>query len=111
MGWSWPVRGAFWCIAAGPVLAFSVAALGALLRAPEVPDPIKGLITGRGSLAIVMLFAVVLGPIYEELFFRGFLFPLLERSFGALAGILLSALPSRCCMEPRMNGPGNRSRW
>ena len=40
-----------------------------------------------------MLFAVVLGPIYEELFFRGFLFPLLAKTFGAAAGIILSALP------------------
>jgi membrane protease YdiL (CAAX protease family) len=93
MGWSWPVRGAWWCIAGGPVLAFSVAVLGVVLRAPEVPDPVKDLITGRASLAIVMLFAAVLGPIYEELFFRGFLFPLLAKSFGALAGVLLSALP------------------
>jgi membrane protease YdiL (CAAX protease family) len=93
MGWSWPVRGAWWCLAAGPVLAFFIPALGVALRAPEVPDPIKDLITGRGSLAIVMLFVVVLGPIYEELFFRGFLYPLLAKSFGAPAGILLSALP------------------
>lgn len=93
MGWSWPVRGAFWCIAGGPVLAVSIAVLGVLLRAPEVPDPVKELITSRVSLAIVMLFAAVLGPIYEELFFRGFLFPLLAKSFGAAAGVLLSALP------------------
>ena len=64
-----------------------------LLRAPEVPDPVKDLITGRASLVIVMVFAVVLGPIYEELFFRGFLFPLLAKTFGAAAGIFLSALP------------------
>jgi uncharacterized protein len=93
MGWSWPVRGAWWCAAAGPALAFVIPALGVALRAPEVPDPIKDLITGRASLAIVMLFVVVLGPIYEELFFRGFLYPLLAKSFGAPSGILLSALP------------------
>src|SRR5580692_3586324 len=28
MGWSWPVRGAWWCLAAGPVLAFFIPALG-----------------------------------------------------------------------------------
>lgn len=93
MGWSRPVRGAWWCAAGGPVLALAVGSLGVLLRAPEIPDPVKGLITGRASLAIVMLFAVALGPIYEELFFRGFLFPLLKKSFGAVAGVLLSALP------------------
>lgn len=93
MGWSRPIRGLWWCVAGGPVLAVAVLALGALLRAPEPPDPVKELITGRASLFIVMLFAVALGPMYEELFFRGFLFPLLAKSFGAVAGIFLSAIP------------------
>jgi uncharacterized protein len=93
LGWVRPVRGAWWCVVGGPLLAVSVAVLGAALRAPELPDPVKGLITGRASLIIVMIFAVVLGPIYEELFFRGFLFPLLAKTFGAAGGIFLSALP------------------
>lgn len=93
MGWSWPVRGAWWCVISGPVLAFALAALGVVLRAPELPDPVKDLVTSRVSLVIVMVYASVLGPIYEELFFRGFLFPLLRKSFGPAAGILLSALP------------------
>lgn len=93
LGWSWPVPGALWAALAGPVLAFALGSLGVVLHAPEVPDPVKELITGRASLFIVMLFAVVFGPTYEELFFRGFLFPLLAKSFGAVAGILLSALP------------------
>src|SRR5579862_9604815 len=32
MGWFWPVPGWWWCLAAGPVLAFSIAALGVVLR-------------------------------------------------------------------------------
>ncbi len=93
LGWVRPLRGAWWCVVGGPLLAVSVAVLGAAFHAPEGPDPVRGLITGRASLVIVMLFAVVLGPIFEELFFRGFLFPLLAKTFGAAAGIFLSALP------------------
>jgi len=93
MGWSLPVRGAWWCVLAGPLLAIAGSALAVVLHAPDVPDPIKDLITNRASLIIVMIFAVGLGPVYEELFFRGFLFPLLARSFGAAAGIVLTALP------------------
>ena len=106
LGWSWPVRGWWWCLLAGPVLAIGVAALGPVLRAPELPDPVKELITGRASLLIVMLFAVVLGPIYEELFFRGFLFPLLAKSFGAAAGILLSSV-----LFGLLHGAQNRWAW
>jgi membrane protease YdiL (CAAX protease family) len=93
MGWAMPVRGAWWCVLGGPALAIGGSVLGVLLHAPEMPDPIKDLITNRLSLVIVMIFVVGLGPLYEELFFRGFLFPLLAKSFGAVAGILLSALP------------------
>jgi membrane protease YdiL (CAAX protease family) len=93
LGWSLPVRGAWWCVLAGPLLAIAGSALAVLLRAPEMPDPIKDLMTDRVSRVIVMVFVVSLGPIYEELFFRGFLFPLLARTFGAIAGIFLTALP------------------
>ena len=40
-----------------------------------------------------MLFVVVLGPVFEELVFRGFLLPLLVQTFGPAGGILLTALP------------------
>ena len=38
-------------------------------------------------------FAVTLGPLMEELFFRGFLYPVVARRLGAGWGILLTALP------------------
>ena len=93
LGWSWPVRGARICVLAAPALAIASSLLGVVLHAPEVPDPIRGLITSRASLLLVLLFVVVFGPVFEELVFRGFLFPLLAKSFGAAAGIVLTALP------------------
>jgi membrane protease YdiL (CAAX protease family) len=38
-------------------------------------------------------FAITIGPLMEELFFRGFLYPVLARRLGAVWGILLTALP------------------
>jgi membrane protease YdiL (CAAX protease family) len=38
-------------------------------------------------------FAVTLGPLMEELFFRGFLYPVIARRLGAFWGIILTALP------------------
>ncbi len=93
LGWVYPVRGAWWCIAAAPLLAVGTSVIGVFLREPEVVDPIKDLISNRASLVIVMLFVTIFGPIYEELFFRGFLYPLLEKTFGAVGGIVLSAIP------------------
>ena len=67
--------------------------LGVLLRAPTDSSQIEGLIKSRASLAAVMLFGVVLAPIFEEMLFRGFLLPLLARSVGPWLGILLTAVP------------------
>ena len=36
---------------------------------------------------------MIIGPVCEELAFRGFLMPLLVRSFGWVAGIIGAALP------------------
>jgi membrane protease YdiL (CAAX protease family) len=92
LGWT-RFRLAFLFVAVGPVLAIGTSALGVWLRAPDLPSPIQGLISDRRSLFITMLFATVFGPIFEELLFRGFLFPLLARSTGPWLGIVLTAVP------------------
>jgi len=91
LGWTIPSRGILLCILAGPALAIALAALGALLRAPE-ELVIQNLMTDRLSLIAVVAFGSVLGPFFEELVFRGFIFPLLARSLGAWPGILLTAV-------------------
>jgi uncharacterized protein len=77
----------------GFVLAFAVALLGSLLRTPDVDTPMKQLLSDRGSIVLIAVFAVTLGPLCEELAFRGFLQPVLVRSFGVVAGIVLAAVP------------------
>jgi CAAX protease family protein len=77
----------------GFVLAFAVALLGSLLHTPDIDTPMKELLADRGSIVLIAIFAVTLGPLCEELAFRGFLQPVLVRSFGAIAGILLAAIP------------------
>jgi hypothetical protein len=42
---------------------------------------------------LTVAFAVTLGPLMEELFFRGFLYPVVARRLGAFWGIVLTALP------------------
>ncbi|HTM50810.1 MAG TPA: type II CAAX endopeptidase family protein [Bryobacteraceae bacterium] len=76
--------------ALGMTLAFLVGMLGAVLKTPEVPSPMKELLDDRVSLIAVAFFGVTLGPLCEEIAFRGFLQPLFMRSLGAPGGILLS---------------------
>jgi len=91
MGWVVPERGARWCVFGGPALAIGLSMLGVALRTPAIPTPVESLISGRGSLLLVAFFAVVLGPVFEELLFRGFFQPLLERALGTWPAILLAA--------------------
>lgn len=80
-------------VLAGMVLAFGVGIVGALLRTPDLDTPMKALLSDRTSVLLVGLAASTIGPVCEELAFRGFLQPLLSRSLGAGPGILLAALP------------------
>jgi hypothetical protein len=76
----------------GVALAFGVAGLAALLHTPKVPSPMDKLAASPVSMAIFGVMAVTIAPLFEELLFRGFIQPLLSRTFGAAIGILLTAL-------------------
>jgi len=77
----------------GFVLAFGVALVGRLLQTPDLNTPMKQLLSDRSSILLIAIFAVTLGPLCEELAFRGFLQPLLARSFGPVLGVVLAAVP------------------
>jgi uncharacterized protein len=76
----------------GVVLAIVVVLLGALLRLPNVETPFDKLLNDLPSRIAISAFGTTLGPIIEELLFRGFLQPLLVDSFGVLPGILATSL-------------------
>jgi uncharacterized protein len=90
LGWT-AFRLPFLIAATGPMLAISSSAVGVLLKAPPLPSPIEDLISDRRSLFIMMLFLTLIGPVFEELMFRGFLFPLLARSTGPWPAIFVTA--------------------
>lgn len=93
LGWTLRFRGALLSLAAGPLLAVAVSALGVLMRTPAAPNPIQEMIRDQGSLTIVVSFGVLAAPFFEELFFRGFLLPLFQRSLGPWLGVLVTAIP------------------
>jgi len=74
---------------AGPFLTVVVSMVGLALRAPAIDSPIEEIIEDRRALMLVVL----LGPVFEELVFRGFLYPLFARSLGAWPAILATAIP------------------
>ncbi|MBI4877645.1 MAG: CPBP family intramembrane metalloprotease [Acidobacteria bacterium] len=93
LGWVKPRYGLVHSTLGGTLVALAIAALGVLMKTPEINMPIRELLTDRFSVLLVGVFATTLGPLCEELAFRGFLLPLVARSTGPAAGVILAALP------------------
>lgn len=93
LGWFYPGHAIMLSAATGPLLAIATSFLGLALHTPLVDMPFRKLLEGRHSLALFGVFSVILGPLTEELAFRGFLMPLLSRSMGSAAGVILTAIP------------------
>ena len=82
-----------WVVICGVATAYLVAILGQLIHTPTTKNTMTELMEDRVSLLLMTVFGVTLGPLCEELAFRGFLQPLLVRSLGAVPGIVLAAVP------------------
>lgn len=90
LGWRFPYQGMVMTLFGGPLLAIGIGYIGYILRTPDVPTPFRQMLDNRPTFILFAVFVVIVGPLCEELAFRGFLMPLLVRSFGAAAGILVT---------------------
>ena len=93
MAWRVPWPRIRWTIGIGPALVLAVVVLGEAMHTPVIDNPIQRLLKDNWSIFMVGFFATTLGPLVEELIFRGFLQPLMTRTFGVMAGIALASLP------------------
>lgn len=93
IGWNVRVPGIDWAFGLGLLVGGLTIALGVLLKTPKVASPMDAIMRDPRNVPVVALFATTLGPVAEEIIFRGFLLPLLVRSMGAVLGVLFSALP------------------
>jgi len=93
LGWKiLPFPGSIIPFVAGPALALALGYLGYILKAPMIKLPFEQMLEDRPTTIFFAVFVVILGPLCEELAFRGFLMPLLMRSLGAVPGILATSL-------------------
>jgi membrane protease YdiL (CAAX protease family) len=92
LGWKFPFPGIFASLFGGPILAIALGYLGIVFRTPETQLPFQQMLENRPTVILFAIFVVILGPLCEELAFRGFLMPLLMRSFGAASGIIGTGL-------------------
>ena len=93
LGWTSGSLPFLWNVICGLGAAFIVAGMSYLIHTPNVSTPLTDLMQDRTSVILLATFGVTLGPLCEELAFRGFLQPLLVRSLGAVPGILAATIP------------------
>jgi uncharacterized protein len=91
--WNWPQgQRALLALALGAVTLLILGLLQSVLPMPK-DTPFDHLFDRPRDAFLLALLAVTVGPLMEELFFRGFLYPVLERRIGAAWAIVLTALP------------------
>lgn len=85
--WNWP-QGWAGFLAGGAILYLALVGLGQVLPLPK-HLPIDRFFATPREAWIMSAFAVTMAPLMEELFFRGFLYPVLARRIGMVASILI----------------------
>jgi uncharacterized protein len=93
ISWNGGAPGIHWAFAWGLTLGLVVILIGVALRTPPINSPMDAIMRNPANVPWIVLFAVTIGPLVEELVFRGLVLPLLARSIGAIAAIVLVAIP------------------
>lgn len=62
--------------------------LGSVTVGTKAKLPIEAFFQDRRTALLLMLMSVLLAPLFEETIFRGYIYPVVARSFGVTAGII-----------------------
>jgi membrane protease YdiL (CAAX protease family) len=89
--WRWP-RNAWGLLLLGAFMLLVLSMVENLLPMPK-DTPFDKLFASPRDAYLIAIIAVSLGPLVEELFFRGFLYPVLARRTGVLLAIVFTAIP------------------
>lgn len=89
--WNWPGAAGISLVGVG-VLMLGFDMLGRFLPMPKT-TPFDQFFDSPMDAYLTAAFAISLGPLMEEIFFRGFLYPVIARRIGVFWGVVLTALP------------------
>jgi membrane protease YdiL (CAAX protease family) len=91
------------CLASGVAMG-ALAELGSFAFRTKAKLPIEALFHDRRGILWLMAIGILLAPAVEETIFRGYLYPVLARSFGVEGGILLTGLLFGMMHAPQLWG-------
>lgn len=87
--WNWPRN--WWIYLWGGIgLQIFIQLLGHVLPMPKGQLPIDRFFQTPANTWVLAVFGMTLGPLMEELYFRGFLYPVLARWLGVAASVLIT---------------------
>jgi membrane protease YdiL (CAAX protease family) len=88
--WNWPT---IWVkyLGLGMLLLLSITLASHFLPMPK-STPFEQMFDRRRDAYLIAIFAATLGPLMEELFFRGLLYPVLARRLGVFWGVVLTSV-------------------
>lgn len=89
--WNWPSNPG-WYLFAGLLLSVALQGLAHLLPIPK-NLPMDSMFRTPAEAWALSIFGTTLAPLMEEFFFRGFLYPVLNRRIGIPAAVLLTTVP------------------
>jgi len=91
ISWRWPQRTWLRFVLAGIVLAIVIQLATQWLPIPP-SLPIDKFFQTRTSAYLMAGFGILIAPAAEELYFRGFLYPVLARALGMVPGVAMTSL-------------------
>jgi membrane protease YdiL (CAAX protease family) len=89
--WNWPPRRNWPFLV---LLGMILVSLQSLVRFFHVPKhmPMEEFLSTPIAAFMTGVLAISLGPLMEELFFRGFLYPVVARRFGVISGVVATSI-------------------
>ncbi len=90
-------------IASGLLLALLVQ-VGSAIFGTKTQLPMEQLFQDRRTALLLVLMAVLLAPVVEETIFRGYLYPLIARTFGITTGIAATGIVFGLLHAPQLWG-------
>ena len=90
-------------LAGGSALAIAISLASRLVR-PNTKLPIEQLFQSRRGALLIMTLAVLGAPLVEETVFRGYIYPVLARSFGVPLGVLGTGVLFGLVHAPQLGG-------
>ena len=90
-GFRRPTKAYFWTIPVALAVVYVVSILHDLVVQPKAQDIIGEFPHTPAGVVLFVILAVIAAPLFEEIFFRGFLFRGFASSWGWPAGLLVSA--------------------